>query len=786
MKYLFYIWIIVWSVSSAILTTAESQSSQIVREIAVQNSGIGRVDSAAVTNRITLRPGMQLDHRITSQDIKSLLSTGAFSDVSAFTEPVEGGIRVIYAVSAKLRLAEPIHVYGARHFSKKYVQEILELEPGDLIDEHELGLRVEKLKGKYRSDCYFNATVDGKIDVTDKTSRLCKVTINIKEGEKLPVGRIDFSGNVNISESLLRKAMKQPSRWNPIGFILWKKSYTEEDLEQCKKEIIKLYTDRGFLDAEIESFTIKPERGHLVIEIIIKEGCQYRIGEVVVEGSKVFSGDELLRRLPLKRGNVAYSELLRQAEQQITDRYASKGYIHTSVRPLYDAEPSRGMLNIKYIVTEGKTAYIKNIIIQGNERTKDKVIRRELLVEPGDLVDLTKIRRSQRILENLGYFSSVRTQLLDTPLSEEKDVVFNVEEKETGRLVAGAGFSSIDRLTGFIEISQGNFDITGWPHFTGGGQKLKLDAAIGTRHTRYGIAFTEPWFFDKPLALGTELYRSTVDQRDYDVKRTGGTVSLSKRVSSAGRARITYKIEEANITSVADTNEYFYVDNPAESYFFPNGQETLKSSVELAFIHDTRDHPFIPHRGTRAMFRCEVTGGPFGGDTELYNIEAEGSAYFLLYFGHVLGLHARYEVVDSYGDTEIVPIDDLLFAGGGRTIRGFKYRDVGPKVFRDVKSYTGEISQYVRPVGGKSLAVGNIEYTIPLPGPFRIGFFCDTGNVWADSFEFDPSDVAISAGTGLRIDIPNFPLRLDWAWSIRKDDETTRRDTFSFWIGYSY
>lgn len=786
MKYLFYIWIIFWYVSLAIHVTAESQSSQIVREIIVQTSGIGKVDSAAVTNRITLKTGMQINHRITSQDIKSLLSTGFFSDVSVFTEPVEGGIRVIYAVSTKLRLAEPVYVYGTRHFSERYVREIVGLEPGDLIDEHELRTSIEKLKGKYYSDCYFDVTIDEKIDVTDKTSGLCKITINIKEGEKLPVGRINFSGNVNIKESLLRKAMKQPSRLNPIGFILWRKSYTKEELEQCKKDIIKLYTDRGFLDAEIERFTIKPERGYLVIEIAIKEGCQYRVGEVVVEGTKVFSSDELLRRLPLKRGNVAYSELLRQAEQQITDRYASKGYIYTSVNPVYDADPLSGILNIKYNVTEGRTAYIKNIIIRGNERTKDKVIRRELLIVPGDLADLTKIRRSQRILENLGYFSSVHTKLLDTFLPGEKDVVFDVEEKETGRLVAGAGFSSIDKLTGFIEISQGNFDITGWPHFTGGGQKLKLDAAIGTKRTRYGIAFTEPWLFDKPLALGTELYRSTVDQRDYDVKRTGGTVSLSKRISNAGRARITYKIEEANITSVADTNEYFYVDNPAESYFFPSGQETLKSSLELAFIHDTRDHPFIPHRGTRTMLRCEVTGGPLGGNTDLYNIEAEGSAYFLLYFGHVLGLHARYEVVDSYGDTEIVPIDDLLFVGGGRTIRGFKYRDVGPKVFREVKSYTGETSQYVRPVGGKSLAVGNIEYTIPLPGPFRIGFFCDAGNVWADSFEFDPSDVAISAGAGLRIDIPSFPLRLDWAWSIRKDDETTRRDTFSFWIGYSY
>jgi outer membrane protein insertion porin family len=785
MKYFFYIWTIFCTVK-VIVAISELSSEPIVREIIVQNSGFGKVDPASVTNRIALKTGMRLDHKITSQDIRSLLSTGAFSDVSVFTEPVNDGVRVIYAVSAKLRLAEPVIVHGARHFSQKRVREILGLEAGDLVDEHELGVRIEKLKEKYRSDYYYNADVKGKIEITEQSSGLCKVIITIEEGKYLPVGKINFSGNANIRESLLRKAMKQPARWNPIGFILWKKSYTAEELEECKKNIIKLYTERGFLDMEIENFSVKAEDNRLVIDIAIKEGNQYRIGEVVIEGSKVFSEAELLKKIPLKRGNVASSELLRQAEQQIIDSYAGKGYIDTSVRPVYDGDPSRGILNVKYIVAEGKIAYIRNIFIQGNERTKDKVIRREILVRPGDTLDSTKIRRSQRILENLGYFSSVRSRILDTPVADEKDVVFEVEEKETGMLSGGASFSEIDRLMGYIQISQGNFDITGWPYFTGGGQKLKLDASVGSRRTRYNISFTEPWFCDQPLALGIDFYRSTIDQRDYDVKRTGGMVSISKRLSSANKVRIAYKIEKTDITHVADTNEYFYVDNPAESYFFPRGQQTLKSGVEVAFIHDTRDHPFIPTRGTRAMLRGETTGGPLGGDTDLYNIEAEGSLYFPLYFGHVLSMYARYEVVDCYGDTENVPIDDLLFAGGGRTIRGFKYRHVGPKVFREIKSSTGETSKYIRPVGGKSLALGKIEYTIPLPGPFRAGLFSDAGNVWRDSFEFEPSDVAISAGIGIRIDIPFFPLRLDWARPVRKDHETTATDVFSFWIGYSY
>jgi outer membrane protein insertion porin family len=389
------------------------------------------------------------------------------------------------------------------------------------------------------------------------------------------------------------------------------------------------------------------------------------------------------------------------------------------------------------------------------------------------------VKRSERILTNLGYFSSVRSYALDTPDAERKDLAFDVEEKRTGQFMIGAGFSSVDRLLGFAELSQGNFDLLGWPYFMGGGQKLNLRAQFGERRKSYEFSFTEPWFLDSRLSLGCDLYHTEVNYDDYDVLRSGGAVSLGRALPWASRADLRYRLERVRLTAEADTNRYVYIDSPLEPYVYGWTEDRIESSAQLTVSHDTRDSPFMPRRGTRASVSAGLSGGPLGFDTDIYELGVQASQYFPLWLGHVLSFRARYEIVEPYGATAEVPLADRLFLGGGHTLRGFEWRDVGPKV-------APEGGGAYKAVGGRSLALGSVEYTVPVIEIFRLACFYDIGNVWREAYMFDPDRLASSAGVGLRVDIPGFPIRVDRAWVLGKDHPITREDPWVVWIGYDY
>jgi outer membrane protein insertion porin family len=454
----------------------------------------------------------------------------------------------------------------------------------------------------------------------------------------------------------------------------------------------------------------------------------------------------------LKRGDVASIEQIRQASQSVRDYYGSRGYIDTLVRYDLDAKPSRGVVDVRFDVQEGELAYIRDIRIRGNTRTQDKVIRRELAVVPGDIFNEVRVRISERRLWNLGFFSFVNSVPEPTAEQDQYDLTFEVEEQKTGQFIVGAGFSSVDDVVGFVELSQGNFDLFGWPHLTGGGQKLKLRSQFGTERTDVELSFVEPWLFNRKLSLGVDLYRhdSRFLSDDYDQRNTGGSVSLARALTRSIRGSLKYAFEEIEV--------YDLSDDASDRIREEEGSRT-KSSMTLGLLRDTRDSVFVPTRGNRTSLSATLAGGPLGAETDLYELEARSSQYIPLWFGHVLNIKGWAAVVEEHGDADRVPIFDRLFLGGARTIRGFRYRDVGP---RDTE---GE------PIGGRTAAYGTAEYSIPLGKTIRFATFYDVGMVWEEAYEME-GDYNSSYGIGLRFDIPGFPLRLDYAWPLETDEYT--------------
>ena len=758
---------------------AQDLANPIVQEVIITNVGPGHIDESFVLIHASVKTNAPWAPRQTSRGVRSLLDSGRFAKVEAYYEPVGDRVRIVYALENKYRLSDFPKIEGAEEVGERKLMKLLELGKGDLVDDQIMGNAARRMLKEYQEKFYPDAKITWSIEPLDRDYGTAAVTLYVDEGSKSRVRKMGFSGNESIEDDDL-KILVSPRKFLRPWTWLRKLPIDPVLFEEKRRAIQNRYLDEGFLNATVDGPDVnRDSSGGVELQFRINEGLQYRVGAFSIGGTggDVFPRKELLSLIRLRKGDVASSKLIATDTQRLRDCFGARGYIRTRVRPSLNPHPDLGVVDIHYEVVEGDLVTIQNIEIRGNARTRDKVIRRELLVYPGDIYNEVKVRQSERVLKNLGFFEFVRSDAIDTRVPDEKDLVFLVEEKRTGQFMVGAGFSSVDSLIGFIELSQGNFDLKGWP-FTGGGQKLKVRAQVGSEREQVELSFVEPWFLDRKLSLGWDFFLTELDFSDYDANRVGTALFLGKPLPGPNRVNARYQIVSADITDVADTNAYISVD-AGEEFFFETEEDSLKSSLELRFTHDTRSNPFVPKRGNRVMFRGEFAGGILGGDRDLFEFELRTANYLSPWWGHVLSFRTRWNVVDAYGDTGDVPIIDRLFIGGGRTVRGFEYRDVGPKAVR--ADSDGLIH---RPIGGRTSGMIKAEYTVPVVPNIRVAGFFDIGNVWIDSFDFDIGNTASSTGFGLRFDMPGFPVRIDRAWVVEKDSPLTDTDKWVFWIGF--
>lgn len=764
----------------AAVASAQNLALPIVQDVVITNVGPGRIDESFVLVRTSVKTNTPLDARQMARDVRSLLDSGRFADAKAYYETVDNGVRILYALENKYRLAVFPKIEGAEELSKQKLMKLLELGKGDVLDDQVMGNAARRIIKEYQEEFYPDAKVTWSIDVVDPEYGTAAVTVYVDEGSKAQVKKVNFSGNENIEDDEL-KALVSPRRFIK-PWTWWRKLPIDQSLfEELRWVIRDRYLDEGYLNAIIEGPDINcNEMGQVVLHFRIREGQQYRIGNVTVGGSGVdiFPDSDLISPLRLRKGDVASMESIGNDAQLLRDFFGARGYIKTRIRHVLTPHPETGVVDIHYDVTGGELVTLQNIKIRGNTRTRDKVIRRELLVYPGDVFNEVKVRHSERVVRNLEYFASVRSEAIDTRVPDEKDLIFTVEEKPTGQFVFGARYSRVNKIEGFFELTQRNFDLGGWPNFTGGGQKLKLSAGLGSRREQFDLKFVEPWFLDRKLSLGVDLFMTRRDYTDYNEDKVGAAVSLGKALPGPNRVTLRYKILCFDITDVADTNAHVIVDT-GETFFYVEEENSVKSSLSLQFTHDTRSHPYIPTRGNRVTMRGELAGSILGGDRDIYELELGTGQYMSPWLDHVISFRTLWDVVGYYGDTDELSLTDRLFIGGGRTLRGYEWRDVGPKAVRADGSSLGH-----RPVGGSTRAMAKAEYTIPLISSVRVSGFFDIGNVWLDPFDFDSGNTASSAGVLLRLSIfPGFPLVFGRAWVVETDSPLTETEEWLFWFG---
>jgi outer membrane protein insertion porin family len=466
----------------------------------------------------------------------------------------------------------------------------------------------------------------------------------------------------------------------------------------------------------------------------------------------------------MKEGSVYSAKAIKDDAKALADAYGSGGYVDLTIVPETSQAHDR-LIDITYKIDEGQRSYVERISISGNTRTKDKVIRREVLIAPGDIFNTVRVETSKKRLENLGYFSKVDTFPVDTEVEGRKYLDIQVEEKRTGSLNFGAGFSTVDSLVGFIELTQGNFDITNWPSLTGGGQKFRIRLQGGTERKDVDVTLTEPWFMDRPISVSFNAFYHEADYLSslYNQRNYGFSLDVRKGILPYLYGTLSYRLESVDIFNVVVT---------ASPQLLAETGPSTKSVVTAGLVWDRRDNPFLTRNGERITYTWWVAGP--GGTEQIYGFDVEASKYWHLPWDTILLVNAEVAGVDRWGDqTKIVKIYDRLFLGGSNNLRGFDFRDVGPK------DPSGE------PLGGQSMARATIEWTFPIVEKARGALFYDTGFVNSDPWDYNFNNIASDIGFGLRLDLPIGPLRVDYGIPLQQAGNHGS-GKFNFNVGYQF
>jgi outer membrane protein insertion porin family len=759
----------------------------VVRGLAVQNRGPLPIQQnqilAYVSDDYVGRP---LDHARISRDVRELLATRLYSYVGTVADPLpDGGVRLIFVVEARYRLDAPLDVHGQSKLSRGRIRKAAGLKAGDPIDEAILQAAAVKVRAEYVARRYQDARVTATLLPVEGSPGAAFARLDIVEGERVQIPLIQFDGNSALSDRALRRHTNQAPWWDPYTHFFKDKHLDPYDLQIVRADARAQYADLGYLDAAVSDPIVAETNGVRRIRYTVTEGLKYHVGDVTIEGVRLFPEATVRAAAGIRGGDVAAQCDIDAASKAIRDFYGARGYVDTTVRTTVSPDTDKpGVVNLRYAVHEGALLHVRSVQIRGNTTTKDKVLRREITLDPGGVYNDVAADRGERRLSNLGYFESVRHYDLETDDPAFRDVVYEVDEKSTGQLMVGAGYSSVDHLIGFLEISESNFDIGNWGSFRGGGQKARFGLQASGDYTDAEISFTEPWFLDhyvSRLALDADAFLRTHQYNEYDERRYGGSVGVSRHVPWVGRLGLSLQAEKVELDDILK-GDYHYLDEPDHLYRFTDElDDYFLGSMRLHWLFDTRDRAFVPTSGVRASSSATYYGEALGSDVDMYALEFQYRHYIPVIYTHVLSFQLRANVIDTFDDDDTVPISSRYFLGGGRNVRGFRNRAIGPKVVPAEGNLDG--ARY-RSVGGQSRVQASVEYSIPLSKFFRLGVFYDIGNVWEDPYDFDFSEYASSVGGGIRLDIPGFPIRFDYAYPLEKDDDCTRTQRFVFWVGF--
>ncbi|MBQ7179424.1 MAG: outer membrane protein assembly factor BamA [Victivallales bacterium] len=753
-------------------------------EIRVQSKSSGvqlSVLEQIVSYTVVSKVGDEFKANVVSEDIGRLVKSGKFDDVRITTDVAKDGKVILTFILKPKPVVGDIYIKGANIYKPKKLVKLLKLEPGQILDEKTLAADREALLQKYRNAGYYGTTVtstrseekDGKVDVS----------YVIREETRYKLKQVYFENNTAFDLGELRSEIVTRRQW--WRYILRLGNYyNEQNLALDKDKLKHLYGTKGYLDFAVTEVKQEPiEDGKWIkITFVLEEGRQYKVGKMSVEGNVRFKEEDLLKLATTKEGDLYDVDRESADTEAMRGEYERLGYMDLRFYPVHEKDKEKNIVNVHYKVTEGGISNVRNVVITGNEITRDEVIRRELVIGPGDLGDMGKVRASKQRLMNLGYFETVEMLPMATDEPALKDLKIDLKEKATGQISLGAGFSTEDSAIAFVEFTETNFDLSrifNWPP-KGAGQRFRVRTQVGDDVVNASISLTEPWFLDRRLELTTDLFWRERFEDEYDQRNLGGGQTLSWPVSfrvpglshiENWRFGVGYRIEHVKISDV-DTHKPSSAMTKGDfvkGHILAEEEDTYWANrLFVRLTRDTRNAFNYPTRGSRFIIQGEYVTEMLGSYESYGRYSINWTNYTPFIRDLVLKLDAGY----STSDGDEVAIFDRYFAGGIGTIRGFKRRDVAP------------VDCYKDPMGGNSMFTGTVEIIKPVKDFMFISTFMDAGNVWWDECDFGKLNYSIGLGVQFRA----LPISIYYGYPISTayDHLDGKSGRVHFNIGISY
>jgi len=802
------VWALV-AVWAAVPASAEPSNLRL-KVVSVKVSGNKFKESDAILREVGLRPGHWFTMPQVSRDVRAIWRMGDFDDVKVDVRQVTGGLAVTYIVKEK-PVIRKIIVGGNKALTLDKVNEALDLKRGSILDVAAVKRNAGKIRSAYVDKGYYLCQVD--YEIRRVTNSKVDVLFKIREGHKVIIRDVRFIGNRHIPSEQLRKIMRTQTG-GFFSFLTSSGTYKQEHFNNDLTMIRAYYYDKGYINVRLGKplKSLSPDKRYMYITIPILEGVRYRLGKIDVRGDLLGVTKHHGKRVyvpvsPSDKANYArakkrYLKMVKSHQGQMFSRsriardllrltglYKNNGYAYANISPVTNVDPSKHIVGITFEIQKGKSVIIERIEIVGNSKTRDKVIRRELVISEGDQFSARRLALSKRRVVQLGYFKAVKLQTRRGSADDRIIVTIRVTERPTGTFQVGAGFSSVENFIAQAQVSQNNL--------FGRGQTLSLQAQLSSLRQIFILRFVEPYFLDTRWTFAFSIYNSMTSYESFNRNATGGTLTWGYPITHDFRAYLTYKVENVKVDTgssnvlLSGTSQLVVPTTAVIANLYNDG---LTSSVRATLSWDHRDNRLFPTKGFYHNLSVEFAS-PYLGSHNVFNRYRAFTRWYYPLFKKdvVLKFNAEMGMIAS-SNSEGVPIFERFFVGGIYSVRGFRPRSLGPKVQVPVSPDPGA-PLFSFPKGGNKELIFNLELEFNIFE--RVGIkgvlFLDAGNAFDDSENFtlypdvagirqDKPMLRTSWGFGIRWISPIGPLRFEWGLPLKRLPGE-ERIVFEFTIG---
>ena len=735
-----------------------ADAAKPVKEIRVE--GAVRADKNTVRFYIKTQPGQPYDPRAIQEEIKKIYSLGYFDDIRLDAREEPDGLILTYLLKEKPFIRDVIFT-GVKEVEKKLVIARVKSKKGSFFRQDFIPWDEQRIQQLYRDKGYYFTS--SRAVVHKLAGNQVDVEYLVEEGAKIGVAAVRFRGVKSFSPQQLQGQIETaPKTWT--SFLSDTGAYKRDALKADTLRLESFYHDHGFIQVKIRDpeVEIDRERQRINVSFPVDEGDQFYTGDITIIGDDVYSAAEIEEQVRLKKGDVFNRGLFREDIFTITDLYSQKGYAYANVNPDFSIDPATRAVNVRLETRKGPKVYLGRITITGNDKTRDRVVRRQFLLHEGDLFNSEKLRKSRQRVNRLGFFESAELEQKSRKETGLVDIDVKVVERQTGQFSFAVGYSSVENL-----VLQGQLK---WTNLLGRGQELAVSVDTSSRRNDYSVSFTEPGLFDGQLPAGGSLYSRLFEYDAFSSRNVGGNLSLGRAIGEDTWLRLGYKYER-------NTVEILNRESAGIFLLAQEGERTT-GSISPSLVYDTKDDFYSPTTGTRFETDFELAG--LGGEERFYKASAEYTRYWPLFLDFVGMFHSRIGYAAAYDDREL-PLYERYFMGGPRTLRGYTIRQVGP------------LDENGEAIGGEALLLFNAELQYRFTRYFRGFLLYDRGNVYGSGDQQDSTtdrlyDLGVmrhSWGFGVHFFSPIGPISVIYGFKLDQRPGETPSE-FHFTVGGAF